>query len=111
MTNIGELRKTLAGTATDARCEEIPILVTRLRSMRRLPVTANIVPSELILVTLMMKALRSSETSVLNGVTWRNIPEDGILLSRCREKLNSYITKRSLLYIAVSTPCLEFTFA
>jgi hypothetical protein len=32
------------------------------------------VPSSPILVTLMMKALSSSETSVLTRATWRNIP-------------------------------------
>jgi hypothetical protein len=32
-----------------------------------------------ILVTLMLEAIRSSDTSVLTTVTWRNIPEDGIL--------------------------------
>jgi hypothetical protein len=49
-----------------------------LRSMRRLLVTASVVPSSLILVTLMKEALSTTDTSFHTRATWRNIPEDTI---------------------------------
>jgi hypothetical protein len=57
----------------------------------RLLVTANVVPSSPILVTPMMEALRSSETSLLIRAISRHILEDGIPHSHRRENLKSYI--------------------
>jgi hypothetical protein len=55
----------------------------------RLLATANVVPNSPILGTLIMEALRSSDTSVLTRVTRRYIPGDDILHSHRRENLKS----------------------
>jgi hypothetical protein len=60
-------------------------------SFIRLQVTANVVPISPNLVTLMIEAIHSSEMLALIIASRRDLSEDGILHSHCREYLKSYI--------------------
>jgi hypothetical protein len=82
MPSTGMLR-CVALVKTDVSEERIASIIrvqesVNWRSVRRLLVTTNVVPSSLILVTLMKETISSSDTSFLTRATRRNIPEDAI---------------------------------
>jgi hypothetical protein len=80
ITRIGEVGTTLATTV--GRCGFLFLFTAKFSSPP-------------ILVTLMMEVIHSSETSVLTMTIWRNITEDGILLSHRRENFKPlYIINR-----------------
>jgi hypothetical protein len=83
VTKIGEKRTTLAVTSN------------RRTLGNRLLVTASVVPSSPILVTLMKEALNSFETSVLTRATPRYILEDATL--RYLTRLHN--ARRALVFI------------
>jgi hypothetical protein len=74
--------------------EERVGFIIRVKRFGELGTTlACVVPRSPILLTLLMQATRSSETSVLTIVTRPKIPEDAILYSHSRAKpqlLNAY---------------------
>jgi hypothetical protein len=72
------LVRTTASEEIDASIIRVKRIGHLLHSVNWLLVTANFVPSSPVLLTLLMEAKRSSETSILMKVTQHNIPEDGI---------------------------------
>jgi hypothetical protein len=85
-----------------------------LRSVLQLLVTASLVPTSPILVTLRMKAICSSETSVPIRATRHNITEDGMLHSHRCENLKSYNNESFEIYFKLQMgfyPVVVYMFA
>jgi hypothetical protein len=80
----------LVRTDVSEECFASNIRVIRIGECACLVVTVN-VPSSPILVTLMMEAIHSTDTSVLTRAAQRYIQEVGILHSHLRENVKFYI--------------------
>jgi hypothetical protein len=62
-----------------------------LHRLLQLLVTGNVVSSLLILFTLTLEMLHSSEMLVLTKAMWHHVPEDGILDTHSHKNLKTYI--------------------
>jgi hypothetical protein len=99
-------RLALVRTDISEECIASIIKVKRIeaRYVFQLLITARALHSSLIIFTLIMKAIRSSKTSIITCAVRRNIPEDPILHSHRRENLKYEMARLiSLQNLAVST--------
>jgi hypothetical protein len=83
-----DMLRSMAPVRTDVS-EECIASVIRVQ----LPVTANLVTNSPTLVTLLMEAIRSSETPVPTRATQHNTPGYGILHNHRRQNLKSCVKK------------------
>jgi hypothetical protein len=78
-------------------CERICTRTVKRDNVCQLLVNANVVPISLIVVTLMMEAIFSSETLVLTRVMRCHIPEDGIIRGTNKQTPWPLVRKRTVL--------------
>jgi hypothetical protein len=89
----------------------MPNPVARITIVRQLLIISNIVPSSLILSTLMLEEICSTKTLVLTRATWCHIPEDCILQSNYMFSLGYVVSlTETLVKVALYTDiiCLCF---
>jgi hypothetical protein len=81
-----------------------------LCGLLQLLVTSDIVPSSLILSTLMMEAICSSKMLVITRAIWHHIPEDSILqlgikARHCQKQKKMHHNRHECLFIVPESAC------
>jgi hypothetical protein len=78
------------------KCDRRQRATKCFRNVRSLLLTANVVPSSAILVTLMLEAICSSETLVVTRATQSHVPKDGIM--HVRFKVFTAVTMKNAVF-------------
>jgi hypothetical protein len=87
----------VAVVRSDVSEERVSYIIVKVERISELGITLAVI----IVSTLMMGAIHSSETSVLTRISHRHVPEDGILHSNRLKTFKQYYSL-SIIYLDIS---------